>query len=49
MIKGGGNRVVDWIWTLCNMGFLVDRIRKVTGDLSDDEHGGFRAGRGCVD
>ena len=21
MIKGGGNRVVDWIWKLCNMAF----------------------------
>ena len=21
MIKGGGNRVVDWIWSLCNMAF----------------------------
>ena len=21
MIKGGGNRVVDWIWRLCNMAF----------------------------
>ena len=21
MIKGGGDRVVDWIWRLCNMGF----------------------------
>ena len=21
MIKGGGNRVLDWIWELCNMAF----------------------------
>ena len=21
MIKGGGNRVVDWIWRLCNIAF----------------------------
>ena len=21
MIKGGGNRVVDWIWSVCNMAF----------------------------
>ena len=21
MIKGGGDRVVDWIWKLCNMAF----------------------------
>ena len=21
MIKGGGDRVVDWIWRLCNMTF----------------------------
>ena len=28
---------------------LVDRIRRVTGGLSDDEQLGFRAGRGCVD
>ena len=21
MIEGGGNRVVDWIWRLCNMAF----------------------------
>ena len=21
MIKGGGDRMVDWIWRLCNMGF----------------------------
>ena len=27
MIKGGGDRVVDWIWRLCNMAF------ESTGDL----------------
>ena len=21
MVKGGGNRMVDWIWKLCNMAF----------------------------
>ena len=21
MVKGGGDRVVDWIWSLCNMAF----------------------------
>ena len=24
MIKGGGDRVVDWIWRLCNMAFESD-------------------------
>ena len=28
---------------------LVDRVRRVTGGLTEDEQGGFRAGRGCVD
>ena len=28
---------------------LVDRVRRVTGGLKDDEQGGFREGRGCVD
>ena len=28
---------------------LVDRVCTVTGGLIDDEQGGFRAGRGCVD
>ena len=27
-------------------GILVDRVHRVTGDLIDDEQGGFRAGRG---
>ena len=95
MIKGGGDRVVDWIWRLYNMSFescvdperwrssvivplfkgkgertecknyrgisllsvvgkiyagiLVDRVRRMTGGLIDDEQGGFRVGRGCVD
>ena len=30
-------------------GILVDRVRKVTEGLIDDEQGGFRVGRGCVD
>ena len=30
-------------------GILVDRVRRVTGDLNDDEQGCFRAGWGCVD
>ena len=95
MIKGGGNRVVGWIWRLCNMALesdvvpeewrsalilplykgkvertecsnyrgisllsvvgkiyawiLVDKVRKVTESLIDDEQRGFRAGRVCVD
>ena len=28
---------------------LVDRVRRVTGGFIDDEQGGFREGRGCVD
>ena len=28
---------------------LVDRVRRVTRGLTDNEKGGFRAGRGCVD
>ena len=93
MKKGGGDRVVDWIWRLCNMTFendvvsedwrsavivpvhkckgerndcnnyrgllsvvgkiyeviLVDRVRRVTGGLTDDEQEGFRAGMGSID
>ena len=90
VIKRGGDRVVDWIWRLCNVAFescvvpedcmsavivplykgkgertecknyrgislsvggkiyagiLVDRVRRVTGDLIDDEERGFRADR----
>ena len=30
-------------------GILVDRVRRVTGRLIDDELGAFRQGRGCVD
>ena len=30
-------------------GILVDRVRRVTGGLTDDEQGDFRAGRGCED
>ena len=29
-------------------GILLDRVRRVTGGLTDDEQGGFRAGRACV-
>ena len=29
-------------------GLLVDRVRKVTEGLIDDEKGAFRARRGCV-
>ena len=28
---------------------LVDRVRRVTGGLIDDDQGGFRAERGFVD
>ena len=28
---------------------LVDRVRRVTVGLIDDEQGGFRAGMGCID
>ena len=30
-------------------GILIDRVCRVTGGLIDDEQGGFRDGRGCVD
>ena len=30
-------------------GVLVDRFRIVTEGLMEDEQGGFRSGRGCVD
>ena len=30
-------------------GVLVDRVRRVTGGLIDDEQEGFREERGCVD
>ena len=30
-------------------GVLVNRVRKVTEGLTDDEQGGFKAGRRCVD
>ena len=30
-------------------GILVDGVRRVTGGLTENEQGGFRAGRGCVD
>ena len=32
-----------------NSGILVDRVRKVTEGLTNDEQGGFRAWRGCAD
>ena len=32
-----------------NAGVLVDRVRRVTGGLINDEEGGVRAGRVCVD
>ena len=28
MIKGGGDRVLDWIWRLCNMTFQSGVLRK---------------------
>ena len=31
------------------VGILVDRVCGVIGGLIDDEQGGFRVGRGCVD
>ena len=31
------------------VGILVDRVRRVTGGLIEDEQRGFRARRGCVD
>ena len=86
MIKGGGDRVMVWIWRLCNMAFesgvvsedwrstmivplykgkgertecknyrktyagiLIDRICRVTGGLIDDEQGGFKARKECID
>ena len=36
--------VVGKIYT----GILVDRVRRVTWGLIDDDQGGFRAGSGCV-
>ena len=29
-------------------GILIDRVRRVTWGLIDDEQGGFRVRRGCV-
>ena len=31
------------------VGILVDRIRRMTVGLIDDEQRGFRSGRGCLD
>ena len=30
------------------VGILVDRVCRVTLGLTDDEQGGFRTGRGCI-
>ena len=30
-------------------GILVNKVRRVIEGLTDDEQGGFRSGRGCVD
>ena len=30
-------------------GILIDIVHRVTRGLNDDEQGGFRAGRSCVD
>ena len=30
------------------VGILVDGVRRVAGGLIEDEQGGFRAGRACV-
>ena len=40
--RGISLNVIGKIYT----GILVDRDRRVTGGLIDDEQGGFRAGRG---
>ena len=49
--------VVDWIWRLCNIKLsvvrniyariLVDRVRRVTGGLIDDEQGALEQGGVC--
>ena len=31
------------------VGILVNRVRRVTEGLIDDEHGGFSIGRWCID
>ena len=59
MIKGGDDRVVDWISRLRNMVFKCGwknicsdhsrQVRKVTEGLIDDEQGELRAKRGCLD
>ena len=36
-------------WKNIYAGILVDRVRRMTGCLVDDEQGGFREGKGCVD
>ena len=30
-------------------GIIIDRVNIVNGSLTDDEHGSFKTGRGCVD
>ena len=30
------------------IGILLDRVRRVSEGLTDDEQGGFRSGKGCV-
>ena len=30
-------------------GIFVERVRRGTGDMTDDEQGGFRVGSSCVD
>ena len=34
MIKGGGDRVLDWIWRLCNMAFQSVVVLKI-GNLTE--------------
>ena len=34
IIKGGGNRMVDWIWRLCNMAFECDVAGRNSSPIS---------------
>ena len=34
-IKGGGHRVVDWIWRMCNMAFEGGVVPEVCYDCSN--------------
>ena len=43
-----GSRLLNAVGKIC-AGILVDRVRRATGGLIEDEQGGFRAGRVCVD